>query len=76
MDEAQSQLAGPAGSQGKPHRPIADRKLSTGMRRVVARQDLDQRRLPGPVLSDQAVNLGARDTYRRIVERAGSTEGL
>ena len=72
VDEAQPVGHGVAEVEGRP----VDLRHAAGIRRVVAGERLDQRRLAGPVLADQRVDLARPDVERRIDQCARGPEGL
>jgi hypothetical protein len=49
---------------------------ATGIREVVAREDLDQGRLSGAVLAKQSVNLTRLDREADVIQRSLPRKGL
>src|SRR4051794_4160223 len=72
VDEAQAVGDGVAERE----RHAVELGAAAGIRRVIARERLDQRRLAGAVLADQRMDLARPDLKRRVDQRARGAERL
>jgi hypothetical protein len=75
VDEADAELPEQPGRQRQRDGPAGDLELAL-VRAVEARQDLDQRRLAGAVLAQQAVDLACPDLKVDGAERLDAAEVL
>jgi hypothetical protein len=76
VHEAHSVLPERAWRERQRNLSAANLKVAPRIRRVKARQDLDQRRLPRTVLAEKAMHLAGSDFERSPIEGLLAPEGL
>jgi hypothetical protein len=76
VHEGQPELACLRGAQRELDDESADFKLAAGLWHVIASEDVDQGRLPRPVLSEQTVDLAAPHSDAHLVQRLRTPEPL
>ena len=76
MHECQPSLTHLGGAQRQVDRASVDLKLAAGLGRVIAGEDVDQRRFPRPVLPEQTMDLAALHDDAHLVQRLHAAEPL
>ena len=76
VDEGQPEPLGRACRQRQRHTLAVDQQFRARLRRMKAREDLDQRRFAGAVLAEEAQHFARHDIERDVVERLRAAETL